>query len=352
MGFETFLIRRILTFIPTLIGVLFITYIVAYAVPTDPVRAWVSEKIMDPSIIQRIRSEYKFDAPWYEQFLFLVSSFLRGELEDPVRHQNVFIEISSRFPVTVELAIISFIFLVAISIPLGLIAALKKDSAIDFFVRFLALFGSSMPSFVLYYLMILLFFTYLHATYLAGIPTPSNSCVQTINSFSANYPVVGVIVTSIGSVPMFGAAMCGEWSVVIDTLKRLYVPALSLALLNGGFIARIVRNSFLDALGSEYILYAKARGLKRANVFRHALKNAFIPILTILGLSFGGLLSGAVIAETVFNIPGLGRYMYDSITRLNFPALIGSVFIVALIYIIINLVVDILYAYIDPRIRY
>ncbi|MEM3831679.1 MAG: ABC transporter permease [Sulfolobales archaeon] len=351
MGFEKFLIRRIITFIPTLLGVLFITYIIAYAVPADPVRAWVSEKLMDPSIIERIRAQYKFNAPWYEQFIFLVTSFLRGELEDPVRHKNVFDEIASRFPVTVELAVVSFIFLVALSLPLGLLAALRKDSAVDFFVRILALFGSSMPSFVLYYLMILVFFTYLGATYLAGIPMPSDQCIATINSYSS-YPVVGVVITSIGSVPMFGAAMCGEWNVVIDSLKRLYVPALSLALLNSGFIARIVRNSFLDSMGSEYILYARARGLRKSNIFKHAFKNAFIPVLTILGLSFGGLLSGAVIAETVFNIPGLGKYMYDSITRLNFPALIGSVFVVAVVYLIVNLVVDILYAYIDPRIRY
>ncbi len=351
MGFLAFLIRRIATFVPTLLGVLFITYLIAYAVPTDPVRAWVSEKLTDPSILQRIRAEYKFDAPWYEQFLFLVSSFLRGELEDPVRGTNVFAEIATRFPVTVELAVISFLFLVAFSLPLGILAALKKDSVIDFAVRLLALFGGSMPSFVLYYLMILVFFSYLKATYLAGIPVPSPQCMNTISSLSS-YPVVGVVIGSIGAVPMFGAAMCGEWDVFFDSIKRLYVPALALALLSGGFVARIVRNSFLDALGSEYVLYAKARGLKKSNVFKHAFKNAFIPVLTILGLSFGGLLSGVVIAETVFNIPGLGRYMYDSIARLNFPALIGSAFVVALVYLIINLIVDILYAYIDPRIRY
>ena len=352
MGLASFVIRRLVTFVPTLIGVLFLTYIIAYAIPTDPVRAWVSEKLTDPSLIQRIRAEYKFDSPWYEQFAFLISSLLRGDLRDPVRHNNIFAEIYSRFPVTVELAIVSFIFLVAISIPLGLIAALKKDTWIDFLVRFMALFGSSTPSFVLYYIMILLFFYYLKATYLAGIPMPSQTCMNYLGSLPETYPVIGNVIAAIGSVPLFGGLMCGEYDVVYETLKRLYVPALSLALLNGGFIARIVRNSFLDALGSEYILYAKARGLRKWNIWRHALKNAMVPIVTILGLSFGGLLSGAVIAETVFNIPGLGFYMYSSITRLNFPAIIGSVFVIGLIYLIINLIVDILYAYIDPRIRY
>jgi len=352
MSLTNFIIRRIITFIPTIIGVMFLTYIIAYAIPTDPVRAWVSEKLTDPTIIQRIRSEYKFDAPWYEQFAFLISSLFRGELNDPVRHKNVFDEIFSRFPVTFELALLALIFLIIISIPLGIIAALYKDSLVDFFVRFLALFGSSMPSFVLYYFMILIFFTYFKATYLAGVPTPSVSCATTLNSLPQSYPVIGGIISFIGSVPIFGAAICGEWDVVTETIKRLYVPALSLALLNGGFVARIVRNSFLDAISSESIVFAKARGLKKINVWRHAFKNALVPIITIIGLNFGGLLSGAVIAETVFNIPGLGRYMYDSISRLNFPALIGSVFLVAIIYLIVNLIVDILYAYIDPRIRY
>ncbi|MGC9148152.1 MAG: ABC transporter permease [Sulfolobales archaeon] len=352
MGFGSFIARRIITFIPTIIGVLFLTYIIAYAVPTDPVRAWVSEKLTDPKLIERIREEYKFNAPWYEQFAFFVTSIFTGSLRDPVRHTNVFDEIKTRFPVTVELALVSFIFLVAISIPLGILAALYKDSWIDFLVRILAFFGSSMPSFVLYYFMILIFFSWLRATYLAGIPMISLQCMDKLNNIATTYPVIGGVIASIGYVPLFGGAMCGEWDVVSETLKRLYVPALSLALLNGGFIARIVRNSFLDALGSEYILFAKARGLRRFNVWRHALKNTMVPVTTILGLSFGGLLSGAVIAETVFNIPGIGRYMYESIMRLNFPALIASVLLVALIYVIINLIVDILYAYIDPRIRY
>ena len=146
--------------------------------------------------------------------------------------------------------------------------------------------------------------------------------------------------------------MCGEWSVVVETFRRLYLPGLALALLHAGFIARIVRNSMLDVLGSEFILYAKARGLKKSRILRHALKNSLVPIITVLGLVFGGLLSGAVIAETVFNIPGMGRYMYDSIRSLKFPAIIGTTFVVALIYLIINFVVDILYAWIDPRVRY
>jgi len=352
MGLAHYLARRVITFIPTLIGVLLITYIVAYAIPADPVRAWVGEKLLNREALEMVRKKYKFDAPWYEQFTFFVQQLLTGQLEDPIRYRNVFSEIFFRFGITVELALISFLFLVAIGIPLGIVAAMKKDSPVDFFVRIFALIGSSLPSFVLYYFLILILFVYYRTTSLAGIPLPSQTCTDFISSLPNQIPVLGYIVSAIGSVPMFGAAMCGEGGVVVETFRRLYLPALALALLSGGFIARIVRNSILDVMGSEFILYAKARGLSKLKIWGHALKNAMIPIVTVLGLNFGGLLSGAVIAENVFNIPGIGKYMYDAITRLNFPVIIASTFLVALIYLVVNFVVDIIYAAIDPRIRY
>jgi peptide/nickel transport system permease protein len=352
VGLASFIARRIITFIPTLIGVLLITYLIAYAIPADPVRAWVGEKLMNPETLEQIKAKYKFNAPWYEQFIFLIQQLLTGQLEDPVRHRNVFTELTSRFAVTFELAIVGFLFLVLIGLPLGIIAAVKKDSPVDFAVRVMALVGSSLPAFVLYYFLILAFFNYIQTTYLAGIPMPSSACTTTLSSLPQTIPVLGNIVSAIGSIPMFGAMMCGEWSIVLDTFKRLYLPGLALGLLNGGFIARIVRNSLLDALSTEYISYAKARGLRKLSVWRHALKNAMVPVVTVLGLNFGGLLSGAIIAETVFNIPGLGRYMYDAIMRLNFPVIIACTFLIAVIYIVVNLVVDILYAVIDPRIRY
>jgi peptide/nickel transport system permease protein len=352
MGLTHYLARRLVTFIPTLIGVLFITYIIAYAIPADPVRAWVGEKLLNREALEMVRKKYKFDAPWYEQFSFFVQQLLTGQLEDPIKYRNVFSEIFFRFSITVELAIISFLFLIAIGIPLGILAAMKKDSLIDFFVRIFALIGSSLPSFVLYYFLILALFVYFRTTSLAGIPLPTQGCTSYISSIPNQIPILGHIVSAIGSVPMFGAMMCGEWSIVTETFKRLYLPALALALLNGGFIARLVRNSILDVMGAEFILYAKARGLTKLKVWGHALKNAMIPIVTVLGLNFGGLLSGAVIAENVFNIPGIGKYMYDSITRLNFPVIIASTFLVALIYLVVNFVVDIIYAAIDPRIRY
>jgi len=353
MGLRSFLVRRLLTFIPTIIGVLFVTYIIAYLIPTDPVRAWVGgEKLLNPEAMEQVRIKYKFNEPWYVQFSFLVTQLFSGQLEDPIRHIPVVKELSVRFPVTVEVAIFGFIFTVLIGLPLGLVAAVKKDSAIDFFVRVFALFGSSMPAFVLYYFLILAFFVYAHTTYLAGVPLPTSTCRAWLADLPTTLPGIGHLVFYIGQVPMFGAMFCSEWNVVVETFKRFYLPGLALGLLSGGFIARITRNSFLDALSSEYILFAKARGLPKLWVWRHALKNAMVPIVTVLGLQFGGLLTGAIIAETVFNIPGMGRYIYDSIMRLNFPAIIAGTLLFGLIYVTVNLVVDILYAVIDPRVRY
>ncbi|MEM4717200.1 MAG: ABC transporter permease [Desulfurococcaceae archaeon] len=352
MGLASFIARRLLTFIPTLIGVLLITYLIAYVIPADPVRAWVGEKLLNPQTLEQIRVKYKFNAPWYEQFIFFIHQLLTGQLEDPIRFRNVFAELTSRFAITVELAIVGFVFLVLIGLPLGIVAAIKKDTWVDFVVRILALIGGSLPSFVLYYFLILAFYVYFKTTYLAGIPMYSDQCAMFLQSLPESIPVLGNVVAAVGTVPMFGAVFCGEWSIVTETFKRLYLPGLALGLLNGGFIARIVRNSLLDALSAEYVLYAKARGLRKLAVWKHALKNAMIPVVTVLGLNFGGLLSGAIIAETVFNIPGMGRYMYSAITRLNFPVIIACTFVVALIYIIVNLLVDVFYAIIDPRIRY
>ncbi len=352
MGLGRFLLRRLVTFIPTVIGVLFVTYLIAYVIPADPVRAWVGEKLMNREALEEIRVKYKFNAPWYEQFAFMVTSLMTGNLEDPVQHKNVFDELFYRFPITVEVAMIGFLFTVVIGIPLGFIAALRKDTVIDFFVRILALIGSSLPPFVLYYFLILFLFTYTHTTVLAGIPFPSQACSITLLNLPNRIPVLGHVASTIGSIPMFGAAMCGEWGVVADTFRRLYLPGLALGLLNGGLIARIVRNSLLDSLSQEYIQYAKARGLKKTRIWMHALRSAAIPVVTILGTLFGGLLSGALIAETVFNIPGIGRYMYDAIARLNFPAIVGGTFLVAVIFVTVNLIVDIIYAILDPRIRY
>ncbi|MEZ0346617.1 MAG: ABC transporter permease [Infirmifilum sp.] len=352
MGLGSYLVRRLVTFLPSVIGALLITYLIAYVIPTDPVRAWVGEKLMNPSTLEKLKKDYKFDAPWYEQFAFLVEKLLTGTLIDPTRGTPVVQQVAQRFPITVELAIFGMFFTIIIGIPLGIIAAAKKDSFIDFFVRIFALFGSSIPAFVLYYFLILAFYVHIRASLLAGVPTLSPSSAAMLENIKNTIPVIGYIIWAIGQVPLFGGMICLDLNVVVNTISRMWLPGLALGLLSGGFIARIVRNSLLDALTSETILFAKARGLTSSRVWRHALKNAFAPIVTILGLNFAGLLTGAIIAETVFNIPGMGLYMYQGITRLNFPIIIAGTFMFSIIYIVMNLLVDLLYAFIDPRVRY
>ncbi|MEM1509578.1 MAG: ABC transporter permease [Thermofilaceae archaeon] len=352
MGLVSYLVRRMLTLVPSIIGALLITYLIAYVIPTDPVRAWVGEKLMDPSTLERLKNEYKFNAPWYEQFAFLIQKLFTGTLIDPTKGVPVVQQVSEKFPITVELAIFGFIFTIAIGIPLGIVAAAKKDSLVDLFVRVFALFGGSIPSFVLYYFLILTFYVYARASLMAGVPTVSSACIAELNGIKDAIPVLGLLIWSIGQVPMFGGSICGEFNILSSTFIRMWLPGLALGLLSGGFIARVVRNSLLDALSSDSILFAKARGLREGRIWRHALKNAFAPITTILGLNFAGLLTGAIIAENVFNIPGVGRYMYQGISRLNFPVIIAGTFLYAIVYIVMNLIVDLVYALVDPRVRY
>ncbi|MEM0024495.1 MAG: ABC transporter permease [Thermofilaceae archaeon] len=352
MGLASFLARRVVTFVPSVIGALLITYLIAYVIPTDPVRAWVGEKLLNPETLEQLRKEYRFDAPWYEQFGFLVYQLVTGRLKDPTRGELVVKQVTDRFPITVELAIFAFAFTVLIGIPLGIIAAAKRDSFADLFVRVFALVGSSIPGFVLYYFLILLFYVQVKASLMAGVPIFSRSCALMLEGLREGVPVIGYVAWALGQVPIFGALMCGEMNVVSSTFARMWLPGFALGVLSAGFLARVVRNSLLDALSSDSILFARARGLSDMRVWRHALKNGFAPIVTILGLHFAGLLTGAIIAETVFNIPGVGRYIYQGISRLNFPVIIAGTFLFSLVYIVMNLVVDIVYALIDPRVRY
>jgi peptide/nickel transport system permease protein len=234
-------------------------------------------------------------------------------------------------PVTIQLTLLSFTFIILIGVPLGVISALKRDSLLDMVVRILALIGISTPIFWLAYLLIFLFFTRLHWITLAGTPiTP--------------YSITGI--------PLIDSLLKLDFNTFKQVIERFWLPSLVLAYPSIGVIARLVRNSFLDAMSADFVEYIDARGLPRVQRYMHILKNAMIPIITVLGLTFGGLLSGAPITETVFGLPGVGRYLIDAIRFYDYLTLIGGVFLIALIYVTVNLIVDISYAMIDPRVRY
>lgn len=329
---KKFLVRRTLTFIPTIIGITLITFFIAYVIPADPARVWAGGEKASPRAIELVKQRYHMDDPWYVQYYFLVTGLVTNTLIDPMTSNPVMYDVMKRFPNTMELALFSFVFILLIGVPLGIISALKKDTWIDTFVRFFALTGVSTPVFWLGYLLIYVFFVVYRVTKLAGVPPPPE-------------------VTIIG-IPVVDALLTGDFQLFWQHVGRFWLPGFVLGFMGAGVVARFVRNSFLEALSSDYIEFLKAKGVPKLRLWRHALKNALVPIVTVLGLQFGGLLSGAPITETVFGIPGIGRYAIMSIQNLDFPAIIAVTFLFAIVYVTANLIVDILYAVIDPRVRY
>ncbi len=328
---KRFLIRRLLTFIPTLIGVTLLTYVIAFVIPADPARFWAGGLKARPDVIQMVIKEYHLHDPWYVQYYFFMKGILTNSLIDPVTGYHVMSYILSRFPITFQLALFGFFFTVVLGIPLGIVSALKRDTWIDALVRVWSLIGVSVPIFWLGYIFIYVFFYKLGWITIAGIPYPPKS---------------------ITGVPIIDAILQGDWPTVVENIKRFILPGFTLGFASIGVVARLTRNAFLDALSSDYVLFAKARGLKKLRVYGHALKNTMVPLVTVLGLQFGGLLGGVPITETVFGIPGMGRAMVQAIFSMDFPVLIAGTFMIAIIYLVTNLVVDILYAFIDPRVRY
>ncbi|MCE4605984.1 MAG: ABC transporter permease [Desulfurococcales archaeon] len=326
-----FLIRRFLTFIPTLIGVTFIVYLIAAVVPANPARLWAGGQKANPQVIAMLVKEYHLNDPFYVQYYYFMKGFLENSMVSPVTGYKVWYEVKTYMPVTIQLTLISFVFILLIGIPLGIISALKKDTWIDATIRVVALVGVSVPIFWLAYLLIFLFFTKLGWITLSGTPTPP-------------YSITGI--------PLIDSILKLDWHTQWEIIKRYWLPGIILAYPGIGVIARLVRNSFLDALGADFVDYVDARGLPKSQRYRHVLKNAMVPIITVLGLQFGGLLAGAPITETIFGLPGIGRFMLTSIYSFDYLSLMGGVFIIALIYMTVNLIVDILYALIDPRVRY
>ncbi len=326
-----FLLRRLLTFIPTLIGVTFIVFVIAAVIPSNPARVWAGGEKASPQVVERLIREYHLNESIPKQYYFVMKKLLTNTMVSPVSHHYVWDDIKTYFPVTLQLTIIAFVFIIGLGIPLGIIAALKKDTIIDMIIRIIALLGVSTPIFWLAYLLIYVFYTKLHWIVLAGTPTP-------------DYSITGI--------PLIDSILKLDWNMFAQIIRRYWLPGFVLGFTGIGVVARIVRNSFLDAYSADFTEFMMARGFSRFRIYMHVLKNAMVPVVTVLGLMFGGLLAGAPITETVFSLPGLGWYMLRAINQSDYLGLTGAVLFVALIYVTVNLIVDILYALIDPRVRY
>ncbi|MCE4610609.1 MAG: ABC transporter permease [Desulfurococcales archaeon] len=330
-SFRRFLLRRMLTFIPTIVGVTIVTFIIAAVVPGNPAKLWAGGEKASPEVVEQIIKEYRLDRPLYEQYVFFMYKLLTNSMVSPVTFNYVWDEILERLPVTIQLTLFSFTYIILLGIPLGIISALKRDTWIDAVIRILALIGLSTPIFWLAYLLIYIFFVKYELTSLAGTPEPP-------------YSITGI--------PLIDAIIKLDLATFRDIVYRYWLPALTLAYPYIGFVARLVRNSFLDAMSLDFVEYMDARGLPPTWKYRHVLRNSLIPVVTALGLIFGGLLTGAPITETIFSLPGIGKFLLDSINNYDYLGLMGGVLFVGVIYVTINLIVDVTYALIDPRVRY
>jgi peptide/nickel transport system permease protein len=319
-----------------LFGITLASFVLSQAVPVDPVTANLGEQAAaDPEVVQAFRREWGLDRPLPQQYLRYVWNLAHGNLGRSIStRQPVSLDLRQHLPATIELSVVAMALSVLLGIPLGILSAVRRDSVLDQLTRLAALVGVSMPIFWLGLVALSVFYARL-----GWMPEPGRiSATLTPPHFVTGFLLIDSL-------------LAGRWDVVRDALWHLCLPALVLSTQNLGVLARLMRSSMLEVLGEDYVRTARAKGLgERAVLFRHAARNGLIPVVTVIGLNFGRLLSGAVIIETVFAWPGLGLYAFRSATSLDFPAIMGVGMVVGTIYILGNLLVDLAYAVIDPRI--
>ncbi|MDE2749563.1 MAG: ABC transporter permease [Chloroflexota bacterium] len=330
------LLERLLTLVLKLFGMAVILFVVTQVLPADPA-AVAAGTDARPEQIERIRQELGLDRPFHEQFITYISGLLRGDLgKSLLTRRSVSDDLRLRFPATLELAILSGVVIVIFGVGLGIIAAVNAGNPLDFLIRAFVVVSMGIPPFVLALFLQLIFAKWLDMFPLEGrlhtlmAPPPYTTGLYTIDSLLA-----------------------GQWDIFCSSLRHLALPVAALALGRLAVGARFTRSGMLETLSQPYVRTARAKGLReRRVILRHAFRNALIPVVTMLGIQIGFLLSGAVLVEVVFTWPGLGRYAVDSVLSFDFYAVIGAALVIAVIFVVSNTVVDLLYVQLDPRIKH
>jgi peptide/nickel transport system permease protein len=331
-----YIVRRLLLLIPILIGVSLLIFFWIRALPGSPAEALLGERAT-PALVQSYREKYGLNKPLWQQYVtYVKTTAVDRDLGVSVAsHREVWSEIRLRFPATIELALAAMIFAVVFGIPLGFFAAKRYGQVFDQLTLVGSLIGISIP---IFFLAIIL--KYLFAVKWHLLPSVGRIDVTLDVKHPTNFYVLDAIIT-------------GDWSTLWDVLKHLVLPAIALGSIPLAVITRITRASVLDVQNEDYVRTARAKGLAPHTVDRrHILRNALLPVSTIIGLQTGLLLSGAVLTETVFAFPGMGSWLRDAIFNRDYPVLQGGILFLALVFVFVNLIVDISYAIINPRIRY
>ena len=332
-----FIGKRLIYLVVMLFGVATLVFILTKMIPGDPTVANLSQRALnDPEVVAAYRAKYGLDQPVFVQDILYIKNLLHLDLGTSIRtNKPVLDELARCYPATIELALFAIILAALLGILFGVISAIKRNSILDQMVRALSVTGVSIPSFWFALLVLYFFYYKLHI-----FPGPG----RLSNSFSAPATVTGMYVID--------SLIEGNPAKALDALQHLILPGLVLAAFTMGLITRTTRSNLLDVMSTDYIRTARAKGLSRVGlIVRHALGNALIPVLTVIGLGLGNLLGGMVLVETIFNWPGVGQFAYESVLSVDYPSIIGVALLIALNYMVINTVVDILYGVIDPRVR-
>ncbi|MED3500457.1 ABC transporter permease [Brevibacillus agri] len=335
MALLSYSIRRILMLIPVLLGMSIVVFSIIRAIPGDPALTILGEKA-SPKAIEDLREVLGLNNPWYIQYFDYLKQIITGDLGVSL-HSGASItqEIGPYLAATTELTIVSMLFAVIIGVNAGILSAWKQNSWFDYCAMLIALIGVSMPIFWLG-LMEQWFFTQ-ELKWLPSVGRDnSRNPVEAITQFY-----------------ILDTILAGQWDQLWEVIKHLILPGVALGTIPMAIIARITRSSMLEVMRADYVRTARAKGLAQFwVVYKHALKNAMIPVLTVIGLQTGLLLGGAVLTETIFGWPGVGRYIFTAIGNRDYPVIQSGILVIATIFVLINLLVDLLYAYIDPRIKY
>jgi dipeptide transport system permease protein len=332
-----YFVRRILLTIPTFVALMFATFVAIRLVPGDPVEVRVGERGISPERLAEFRHALGLDLPVWRQFLAYVWQLLHGDFGTSLStQQKVLTEFLTLFPATLELSFFALLFAVLIGIPAGAIAAVKRGSYFDQALMSIATIGYSMPIF--WWGLLLIMFVSVDL----GL-TPVSGRIDLIQYYFE--PVTGFMTID--------ALLSDQSGAFLDALHHLVLPAIVLGTIPLAIIARMTRSSMLEVLSEDYVRTARAKGLSPLRVVGlHALRNALLPVVTVIGLSVSSLLAGAVLTETIFSWPGIGKWLIDSIARRDYPALQGGVMLVSLVVIFVNVLVDLLYGAINPRISH
>lgn len=331
-----FLIKRILLLIPTFLGITIIAFGFVRVLPGDPVLLMAGERGLTPERYEKLLEEFGYNRPIWQQYLEYLGNLLQGDLGNSlVTKQPVLTEFFTLFPATVELAMCAMIISVCIGIPAGIIAANKRGTFLDQTLMGTALVGYSMPIFWWGLLLIIVFSGWLGWT-------PVSGRISLIYFFP---DTTGFM--------LIDSLLSGQKGAFTSAVRHLILPSIVLATIPLAVIARQTRSAMLEVLGEDYVRTARAKGMRPARVVGvHALRNAMIPVITVIGLSVGTLLAGAILTETIFSWPGIGKWMIDSISRRDYPVVQSGLLLIAAIVMIVNLLVDVTYGLINPRIRH